>query len=264
MLGLHPLREAPCKSRWHGYDSLLNGIGSVLAQQLDCCSFLHALTASPQRLRDSLQCLSYCYTSTAHPSPSSAQGIRTLIAVNSTLAAVQHEQHRHTDDEAWRYYPDDAIGAYRGLHAGDTRAAVAPALAHHVSLCISTRLLCYANDDAVCSAVRSQPSSAPALAMCSARECSLSPRSWLQACDMHMTSHVSTSHRPAAFSMAFTVPCCTRIRIAQQFCKFQSVACGRCLETTTTGCCTAMMTQRFSLIMCLSCWQSLTLRVHIS
>ena len=65
----------------------------------------------------------------------SVQGIRTLIAVNSTAVAEQQAGHQQTDLEAWRFYGDDEqgpTGAYRGLHSGDTRAAVAPYLAHHV------------------------------------------------------------------------------------------------------------------------------------
>ena len=49
--------------------------------------------------------------------------------------AEQQSDYRQTDNEAWRFYSDDQqgpTGGYRGLHAGDTRAAVAPYLAHHV------------------------------------------------------------------------------------------------------------------------------------
>ena len=58
------------------------------------------------------------------------QGIRTLVAVNSSVV-VEHEGDFKAQGEYWRYYPDD--NPFRGLHAGDTRAAVAPYLAHHVS-----------------------------------------------------------------------------------------------------------------------------------
>ena len=57
------------------------------------------------------------------------QGIRTLLAVNSTVV-VEHEYGREVSHESWRYYPDD--NPPRGLHPGDTRAALAPYLAHHV------------------------------------------------------------------------------------------------------------------------------------
>ena len=62
--------------------------------------------------------------------PGYMQGIRTLVAVNSSVV-VEHEGDFKAQGEYWRYYPDDS--PFRGLHAGDTRAAVAPYLAHHVS-----------------------------------------------------------------------------------------------------------------------------------
>ena len=43
---------------------------------------------------------------------------------------VEHEYGREVSHESWRYYPDDHPP--RGLHPGDTRAALAPYLAHHV------------------------------------------------------------------------------------------------------------------------------------
>ena len=57
------------------------------------------------------------------------QDIRTFVAVDETALAATHPN--ATDArEIWGYYPDDS--PLKGLHAGDTRAALAPFLAHQV------------------------------------------------------------------------------------------------------------------------------------
>ena len=55
--------------------------------------------------------------------------MRTFVAVDDTALAATHPN--ATDArEIWGYYPDDS--PLKGLHAGDTRAALAPFLAHQV------------------------------------------------------------------------------------------------------------------------------------
>ena len=57
------------------------------------------------------------------------QDIRTYVALNESSLA---ETHPNVTDarEIWGYYPDD--WPLKGLHAGDTRAALTPFLAHQV------------------------------------------------------------------------------------------------------------------------------------
>ena len=56
--------------------------------------------------------------------------MRTFVALNeSALAASRMND---TDaQEVWGYYPDD--WPLKGLHAGDSRAAITPFLAHEVT-----------------------------------------------------------------------------------------------------------------------------------
>lgn len=57
------------------------------------------------------------------------QDIRTFVAVDETALAATHPSATEAR-EIWGYYPDDS--PLKGLHAGDTRAALAPFLAHQV------------------------------------------------------------------------------------------------------------------------------------
>ena len=57
------------------------------------------------------------------------QDIRTFVAMDDAALAATHPN--MTDArEIWGHYPDDL--PLKGLHAGDTRAALTPFLAHQV------------------------------------------------------------------------------------------------------------------------------------
>lgn len=61
--------------------------------------------------------------------------LRTYVALANESVAAQHTQNR-SSQEVWGYYPDDK--PLKGLHPGDTRAALAPFLAHEVSNAVVT------------------------------------------------------------------------------------------------------------------------------
>ncbi len=58
------------------------------------------------------------------------QDIKTFVALNESALAATHPN-LSGSTEIWGYYPDD--WPLKGLHAGDTRAALTPFLAHEVS-----------------------------------------------------------------------------------------------------------------------------------
>ncbi|KAK9817252.1 hypothetical protein WJX72_011896 [[Myrmecia] bisecta] len=72
--------------------------------------------------------------------------IRTLIATNNTELAEQRNEAGRGINEAWQFYPDDK--PLRALHPGDTRAAVAPFMAHTV-FGDSYKWCLYGDDDTV-------------------------------------------------------------------------------------------------------------------
>ena len=59
-----------------------------------------------------------------------SQDIKTFVALNESALAATHPNLTGST-EIWGYYPDD--WPLKGLHAGDTRAALTPFLAHEVS-----------------------------------------------------------------------------------------------------------------------------------
>ncbi len=58
------------------------------------------------------------------------QDTKTFVALNESALAATHPN-LSGSTEIWDYYPDD--WPLKGLHAGDTRAALTPFLAHEVS-----------------------------------------------------------------------------------------------------------------------------------
>lgn len=71
------------------------------------------------------------------------QGIRTVISTNSKpTAAIQAEAAQN--NETWVYYPDDAPS--RSFYKGDSRAALAPFLAHK-ELGDTYKWMLYGDDD---------------------------------------------------------------------------------------------------------------------
>ena len=58
------------------------------------------------------------------------QDIKSFVALNESALAATHPNLTGST-EIWGYYPDD--WPLKGLHAGDTRAALTPFLAHEVS-----------------------------------------------------------------------------------------------------------------------------------
>lgn len=71
------------------------------------------------------------------------QGIRTVISTNSEpTAAIQAEAAQN--NETWVFYPDDAPA--RSFYKGDSRAALAPFLAHK-ELGDTYKWMLYGDDD---------------------------------------------------------------------------------------------------------------------
>lgn len=58
------------------------------------------------------------------------QDIKSFVALSESALAATHPNLTGSN-EIWGYYPDD--WPLKGLHAGDTRAALTPFLAHEVS-----------------------------------------------------------------------------------------------------------------------------------
>lgn len=59
------------------------------------------------------------------------QGIRTYLAVNDSAVVAAKQQEAMVFQETWEYFADDQ--QLKALHPGDTRAALAPFLAHQVT-----------------------------------------------------------------------------------------------------------------------------------
>jgi len=55
--------------------------------------------------------------------------MRTFVALANETVAAEHSKSSGSR-EVWGYYPDD--NPLKGLHPGDTRAAIAPFMAHEV------------------------------------------------------------------------------------------------------------------------------------
>lgn len=62
------------------------------------------------------------------------QEVRAFIALNDSQL-VASRMNDTDPQEVWGYYPDD--WPLKGLHAGDSRAALTPFLAHEVQLCLA-------------------------------------------------------------------------------------------------------------------------------
>lgn len=59
------------------------------------------------------------------------QGIRTYLAVNDSAMVAAKQQEATVFQETWEFFADDQ--QLKAEHPGDTRAALAPFLAHQVS-----------------------------------------------------------------------------------------------------------------------------------
>lgn len=64
--------------------------------------------------------------------------MRTLVAMANETVASEYA-HFGDSSEVWGYYPDDA--PLKGLHPGDSRAALTPFLAHEVCIISLTYIL---------------------------------------------------------------------------------------------------------------------------
>ena len=60
------------------------------------------------------------------------QGIRTYLAVNDSAVVAAKQQEATVFQETWEYFADDQ--QLKALHPGDSRAALAPFLAHQVTI----------------------------------------------------------------------------------------------------------------------------------
>ncbi len=58
------------------------------------------------------------------------QGIRTYLAVNDSTVVKAKQNEAEAFAETWEHFADDA--QLKALHPGDSRAALAPFLAHQV------------------------------------------------------------------------------------------------------------------------------------
>lgn len=66
------------------------------------------------------------------------QDMRTYVALSNQTVAAGHTA-ASGSQEVWGYWPDDE--PMKGLHPGDTRAALTPFLAHEVCLRVSRCVL---------------------------------------------------------------------------------------------------------------------------
>lgn len=66
------------------------------------------------------------------------KNMRTLVAMANETVASEYA-HFGDSSEVWGYYPDDA--PLKGLHPGDSRAALTPFLAHEVCILSLTYIL---------------------------------------------------------------------------------------------------------------------------